>query len=247
MIFIKDINIGRFGNQLIYYNNLVQVANYFDLDYSAPRFNHDDIFAFEKKTNIPNSSIDIVSDSLLNKNHKFKNHVHLKPCLGDLFYVYDDLNTYEIFRFKDECEENNLTAVHFRGTDFHEWNPKSILPTSYYIDSIEYIKDGNFKLFTDDIELKSFKETCNYLDSNKIPYSLGNINNMESDFMTMSYADAIISSPSTFAITAGFCGKPNKKIIHSKGWVDYQCNLEDKFWMGFNQGGNKNYRKYKLI
>ena len=36
-------------------------------------------------------------------------------------------------------------------------------------------------------------------------------------------------------------------IIHSKNWVDYQCDKGDKFWINFNNGGNNNYKKYKLI
>jgi len=259
MFVIKNISAGRFGNKLFYYNNLVQVSAHFGLKYSAPRFHNDDIFLFSNSNaeHIVQTNLDVDSDFLIaNKNNKIENNnYNLKRCLGDLFFVYDSLATNKIFEFKPELipenDNHTVVAIHFRGTDFNLWDPKSILDYTYYLNSIELIlnesKNVKFKLFTDDTNLQSYKICIQYLNEQKLDYSLGNINNLTDDFIDISYSDVIISSPSTFSITAGFCGKPNKKIIQSKFWVDYQCNNGDKFWINFNNGGNNNYKKYKLI
>jgi len=260
MFIINNINIGRFGNKLFYYNNLVQVSKHFGHDYFVPRFSNDSIFEFSSKNNQLNSGtyVDVDYTYLIeNKNNDFKDLIfHLQPCLGDLFFEFDSLKTSDIFKFKNNLIPNIINdkisvGVHFRGTDFNMWDSKAILPTKYYIDSINFIlnidKDVVFKLFTDDISLQSYNEVKFYLIQNNIKYELGNINSLEDDFINLSYCDYIISSPSTFAIAAGFCGKENKKIIHSQNWLDYQCDKGDKFWLGFNYGGNDNYKKYKLI
>jgi hypothetical protein len=260
MFIIKNIDIGRFGNKLLYYNNLAQVSHYFNHNYSVPRFDYDDIFEFSNLALTPTfgDSIDIDSNFLTeNQNINFNEPtIHLQPCLGDLFFKYDVLKTHDIFKFKSNLipsiSNNKIKiGVHFRGTDFAAWDLKAILPTQYYINSINFVlsieSNTTIKLFTDDINLLSYKETIIYLIQNNINYELGNIHSLTNDFIDLSYCDYIISSPSTFAISAGFCGKENKKIIHSKEWVDYQCDKSDKFWVGFNSGGNNNYKKYKLI
>ena len=260
MFIIKNIDIGRFGNKLLYYNNLIQISKHFKHNYFAPRFESDNIFEFSvlNQNIIIGDSIDVNSKFLIeNKNNDFnETFIHLEPCLGDLFFEYDSLKTNNIFKFKSSLVPNIsnnkiYVGIHFRGTDFKLWDNKSILPTTYYIDSINFILSNennlNIKLFTDDITLQSYNELKTYLTDNNINYELGNIHSLEDDFINLSYCDYIISSPSTFAIAAGFCGKENKKIIHSKNWLDYQCDKGDKFWVGFNNGGNNNYKKYKLI
>jgi hypothetical protein len=248
------------NNKLFYYNNLVQVSKHFGHSYFAPRFSGDNIFQFSDISNEPiaTNQVDVNYNYLIeNKKNAIKDLLlHLQPCLGDLFFEFDSLKTNDIFKFKSNLIPNNTNnvinvGIHFRGGDFNVWDPKAILPTKYYIDSIDFIlsidKDVNFKLFTDDISLQSYNDVKTYLIQNNINHEFGNINSLEDDFINLSHCDYIISSPSTFAISAGFCGKENKKIIHSQNWLDYQCDKGDKFWIGFNNGGNNNYKKYKLI
>ena len=66
------------------------------------------------------------------------------------------------------------------------------------------------------------------------------------DFTTMSQCDIIISSPSTYCISAGFIGK-EKKIIHSKEWLDYRVEEDDKFWVDLYNGGNEDYKLWKMV
>lgn len=257
MFIIDNINIGRFGNKLLYYNNLVQVSHFFNQNYFCHRFENDDIFKFsEFQNNIKNYDYSINHKFLIeNKNYKFNNDIiMIEPCLGDLFYEFDSLDTHKIFEFKNPIiyDKNVVTVgVHYRGTDFYNWDPKSILKTEYYLSAIDSViqscKNVIFKLFTDDTKLESYLNTIQFLKSNNLPFKLGNPNDLREDFINLSYSDYIISSPSTYSISAGFCGKPNKKIIHSKEWVNYQCEKKDKFWIGFDNGGNRNYKKYQLL
>jgi len=72
------------------------------------------------------------------------------------------------------------------------------------------------------------------------------------DFISISLSDYVISSPSTFCITASFCGKKNKKIIHSKDFIE-RYNLKsnyyrDVFWKKlYYNSDNTDYKIYKLI
>lgn len=249
---------GRFGNKLLYYNNVAQVSNYFNVDYYCNKFNNDHIFEFSNKNieTLPEYSNSISSKFLIeNKNIKNKEiNVLLEPCLGELFFEYTNKSTNEIFKFKKEYIKNfdtNIISVHFRGGDFHTWEPQSILPVEYYLEAIqESIKlydKYEIYLFTDDLNLNSYISVIDYFKKNNLKYNIGNLNDMISDFLLISYSDVVISSPSTFCVTASFCGKENKKIIHSKKWIKYRILNGDKFWIDLNNGGNKYYKLFKLI
>ena len=85
----------------------------------------------------------------------------------------------------------------------------------------------------------------NYLDNN-YDYDKEKPKKYIEDFTTMSQCDIIISSPSTYCISAGFIGK-EKKIIHSKEWLDYRVEEDDKFWVDLYNGGNEDYKLWKMV
>ena len=62
----------------------------------------------------------------------------------------------------------------------------------------------------------------------------------------MTDCDVLISSPSTFAICAGFIGK-TKDIIHSQKWVDSRVAVDDQFWVDIKNNSSKFYITKKLI
>ena len=62
----------------------------------------------------------------------------------------------------------------------------------------------------------------------------------------MAECDYIISSPSTFCICAGFVGR-QKKIIHSKKWLENRIKVGDKFWVDLYNGGNEDYSIWRLV
>ena len=75
----------------------------------------------------------------------------------------------------------------------------------------------------------------------------------------------LIASSSTFVVCAGFIGKENKKIVHSKDWINKNLIHErwhkkevpadvrkkqtavDNFWIRLYNGGNKFYKAWRFV
>ena len=266
MIVIKKIHSGRFGNKLLHYNNLVQIAKSLNISHLLPY--HDDYKILNNKDIFVNkeyiNSIIIDKEKLLNNKEEYlielkelikNNHtLVLEPCLGELFFLFD-YNTREFYKDithikKDIYKNSKNCAIHFRGGDFKYWNPNSILSPEYYLNSIEHIKNNvdTFTIHTDDYNLDSFIVVKKYLSDNKIliEYVHESDNSFDNDYSDMLYSKYIISSPSTFAICSGIMGD-EKEIIHSKKWVEQRVNNDDIFWVGVNNGGNNNYKINSLI
>ena len=226
-----------FGNRLIYYFNLRQKAYKSGCKFFC----------------VPWDGHQIFEENMLGSYPPTENYKILNFCLGEEFFLNNGVSTRDIFKLKNIPNlPSNTCSVHFRGTDFHTWNPKSILKYEYYYDSINKIRDNvsSFILFTDDTNLDSYKKVKKFLEEENINFSVGenthNRNNYIHDFSIMSECDYIISSPSTFCITAGFIGK-QKKIIHSKEWVLERVEKKDKFWVDLYNGGNLNYKLWRII
>ena len=227
-----------FGNRVLYYYNLRQFANLYKTHYYCVPWYGMECFEGDLIGHPPkeNDSIKIVP-----------------PCLGEHFFTDSGVCTRDVYKLKKRVTlEPNSCAVHFRGTDFHQWNPDSILSSQYYLNAIEEVSDSvnSFYIFTDDRTLKSYQDVKKYLSDKKISYVEGentpNRLNFINDFAILSQCDILISSPSTFCICAGFIGK-HKKIIHSKKWVKGRVDREDGFWVGLHNGGNQDYSAWKYF
>lgn len=227
-----------FGNRLIYYYNLRQEAHKRGVNYFCTPFHGHNLFEGDLVGHPPPAEGFEVFDF----------------CLGDKFFEESGISTREVFNLKEKpIISDNVCAIHFRGTDFKDWNPKSILKSKYYCDSIDIVKNdvSSFVLFTDDPGLESYKIVKDYLGKNNLDFFIGkntgNRLNYAHDFSIMTECSHIISSPSTFCISAGFIGK-YKKIIHSKDWVTYRVSENDKFWCDLRAaGGNKDYEIWRLV
>lgn len=225
-----------FGNRLLYYYNLRQFSHMQKVPYHcAPWF-----------------GAEFFEGNMLGESYVSSSEI-LEPCLGEHFFKANGLSTREVFKLKTTVElEPASCAIHFRGTDFHTWNPESILKSEYYLSALEELKGeiNEVYLFTDDRELESYKQTRRYLSDNKVRFFEGqntpNRSYFLTDFTVMSMCDTIISSPSTFCICAGFIGK-QKKIIHSNEWITNRVIQEDRFWCDLKKGGSQDYSVWKII
>lgn len=228
MIVIPSFTNGRFGNQILYYNNMRQLAAKKGVGHSSPPWDGQSIF------NIKND---------IRENEEYE---LMKPCLGEKFFSDHHISTREIFKLKNKMKLDGVSlAIHFRGTDFHSWNPNAVLDTEYYLNAIEeYGEVQTYYLFTDDRELPSYLDVTKHLYGKNVIF--GDPISRLNDFITMCECDGIVSSPSTFAICAGFVGK-HKKILHSKKWVNSRVSVNDKFWVDLNNGGNEDYSLWRLI
>jgi len=265
-----------FGNRFLLLNNLLQLSYFSGHHIAFTPFKGLDMFKEIKgivpqlpeitihQNLTPQELLDTPKEDLKlqpNLNYKLEN-----ATLFELFFKFNDLSTFDLFsQVKPNIDSDKINVgVHFRGLDFRIWDPKCLLDASYYINAIKFVIEEvkeNFKLtlYYDDIGLDSFKSVVKWLDDNKIEYSRGSCTNRndpnmwgQDDFFSLSQCDYIISSPSTFCVTAAMCGKKNKKIIHSKNFlVDYKLETDyfrDIFWKTlYSTGGNDDYKLYKLI
>jgi hypothetical protein len=226
-----------FGNRVLFYYNLRQESKSRDRDYFCVHWEGHQFFQGELLGNFPPSE----------KYEKFN------FCLGERFFDDSGISSREVFKLKNVPTVPPKTcAIHFRGTDFHSWNPESILKKDYYLESIEEVSSEveNFVLFTDDHSLDSYRRVVDFFGERDIKVYQGqNTNDRRhyiSDFSIMTECDYLISSPSTYCLSSGFIGK-HKKIIHSKEWVLKRAEKNDMFWVNLREGGNEDYKLWKLV
>ena len=130
-------------------------------------------------------------------------------------------------------EEKQLVTVHLRGGDFHAWNPRSVLTADYYLRAIdiavEKFPGAKFLMATDDLSHPAFHSVESRLNSEKsLIVNQKCSTQMECDFVSMMHSQLIISSPSTFAISASILGSP--AVIHNQSWAEYKADLGEVFW-----------------
>lgn len=248
---------------IAYYHNTMPESVYFEeMERKSKPF-----FSFKKKVKI--TSKDIISFTkedfikyVKQMTEKGKNIVIDPPVLGEVFFDYLFYSPNEFVKVKNaytkkfnfENKDKIVIGLHFRGTDFPAWNEHAALKFPYYKDSIEYCIDFYrdskiiFVLFTDDKKYPAYIDTVEFLRrDSKIEFHSGDLNNLPIyDFYQISQCDVLISSPSTFAIFAGCLGKP-KKIIHSKKWIDYAVEKQDKFWVDLSNTTNPYYSLWKTF
>lgn len=209
-------------------------------------------------------------------------------CMHNVFYKITKADPREFFKLKEQYKVNlnpeylNI-GLHFRGGDKHVSNPREIHDPEYYINSIKSIElefnDKKIKYYvcTDDKNFNTYLITTNYLIDNDLDFEEGSDSNKNNtiqdsdksfiyDFSTLMECDILINSSSIFCICAGILGKKNKKIIHSKKWIDKNLNHEpwhpgriekerqrefqlscDNFWVDLYNGGNEYYKLWKTI
>jgi len=237
MLGIDNIPPCGFGNRVIFYYNLRQEA----------KMRNKDFFC------IPWEGHQFFQGNLLGKFPPKEQYERFNFCLGERFFDESGLSSRKVFQLKNKPSVPPKTcAIHFRGTDFHSWNPDSILKKDYYLESISEFSNSveNYILFTDDHNLESYKKVVEYLSSKGSSVFYGqNTHDRRhyiSDFSIMSECDYLISSPSTYCLSSGFIGK-EKKIIHSKEWVLNRVEKSDMFWVNLYNGGNEDYKLWKLI
>lgn len=276
MIGFLEKPTGRMGNVLIQYMFLRQLAVKMNTDYYHVELPYREYFddfqkhnitiklLFSKKWVIDNETINLLGiDKFIEyakeKEKRGYNIVLKPPVLGHLF-DFKDSNPAVFVCIKDKYknvafeDDKIAVGVHFRGTDFAEWNEKASLCSSYYIEALSQI--GNIlgkdtykvHLFTDDIKFETYVETVEYLNKNEIDYQEeSRQSSFIRDFVLLSQCDYMVSSPSTFAIVAGVLGKENKKIIHNKSWVDYCVENDENFWVDIKESNLSYYHIMSLV
>ena len=268
--FLKEKPAGGIGNRLFTYNFLFQIAH--QLRFTPDLYQDDASLISSTKQRVhpkyqhlchqyldgskvptSNSEFRVILETISasGKCLRISN-----TLLGDTFFqssVVHPRNFFPNLQFLSAPSER-LTyriGMHFRGTDFKTWNPKAILSPDYYLDSFEYLQKahGNHNLelvmFTDDLELESVGVVEGKLRK-LLPVQISSASAPTSDLMNLAGCNAIVSSPSTFAIWSGILST-DALIIHSKDWVEDRVKNEESFWMRVAQGGGAFYRVKAIL
>ena len=259
MIRIDEMTKGRFGNKILHYNNLVQLAKNLNTEASCVPWEGNECFS-DLSTHIDSSNLETTLkwDEVLDMDY-LTTPIHVNDylvgsyCLHNVFWKVTQTDPREFFKINEKYKRNmskNETSVgiHLRGTDIlgADGNQgREIHEFEYYKNSIDLVesefKNTKYYVCTDDYNFDSFIKTVQYLENLNLPYEVGSPNQFV-DFSTLTECDIVIASSSTFVVAAGFVGKKDKKIIHSMKWI--QKNLDHTPWHPYEDP--EDTRKWQL-
>ena len=284
MIRINKITGGRLGNRILQYNCLVQLADSLGVGSSCVNWEGADLFDHIQTPSPQQGTLTHFSwKNVLEDDWQYLDmgiDYALGPyCLHNTFYrvTKKDPRNFMCIRqeFQQKLSSNRTNiGIHIRGDDIIESdgnNGREIHEPKYYRDSIDVIEhefeNATYYVCTDDPDFATYKETIKYLTDADRPYHTGAVSNHFQDFATLSECDVLISSSSTFVLCAGFLGKENKKIIHSREWIERNMpgdgyfnwgnytneypedywKAYDRFWLQLYDGGSDFYRAWRFI
>ena len=119
-----------------------------------------------------------------------------------------------VFTFKDEPEQNDYVAIHYRAGDYQDdetaQHPRC--SKEYYERAMAMFPDSKFIVFSDD--MKAAWEHLHWIDGLSAPAS-----NYIEDFKAMKRCKHFITANSSFSLMAALLGDhPDKKIIMPSRW-----------------------------
>tara|TARA_R100000008_G_scaffold86799_1_gene81705 strand:+ start:1291 stop:2127 length:837 start_codon:yes stop_codon:yes gene_type:complete len=255
MIRIDEMTRGRFGNRVLQYNNLMQIAATMNVDASCVSWEGHECFSDLVAYTGWENPVDKVLDwKTILQSEKMDDNALLGPyCLHNVFFNVTKTDPRQFIKVNEKYKRNlpedkvNV-GIHIRGTDIlgADGNQgREIHSPDYYKNAIDVVEsefeNTKYYICTDDMNFISFKETVKHLSKNGIEYEVGSPNHFI-DFSTLSECDVIIASSSTFTVAAGFTGKKDKKIIHSMEWI--QRNLDHTLWHPYEDSNET--RKWQL-
>lgn len=247
---IDNITRGRFGNKILQYNSLLQLATKYNIKPSCIWEGESKYFKnivnFIPKSNKPIKLLfckNIIEESKLD----FGKYEYILDdpsyCIHNVFYNLTHTDPRNFLELKDKYKTNLSKdilhiGIHIRGGDIlgADGNMgREIHPFEYYKKCIDDIiitfnKEKKFYVCSDDINFNTFIKTVQYLKEKKYNYDIGpsTICNTEHiyDFSLLIECDILINSSSTYCISAGFLGKKNKLIYHYNKWIQKNINHE---------------------
>jgi len=281
MLRINEITRGRMGNKILHYNTLAQLGASKNQDVSCAVWEDQRFFADTIKHRSPENPETKLSwkEIVNNPTMSFRKDIDYEIdeyAIHNVFWRVTKQDPRNFLKIADQYKKKLRTdvitvGVHFRGTDILGGDGnggREIHTPEYYKNAIDFVVDNypetHFYLCTDDMSFISFRETVDYLQRENLSFSIGSPDKYD-DFSTLAECDILISSSSTFVVCAGFLGKKNKKIIHSKEWInknvehtlwhptdpvdvrEWQLSF-DEFWVElYRSGGNEFYELWSVV
>lgn len=232
--------LGRFGNQLFTIAGVIGIAEKSGQPFGFPKWYNRDNALF-------GGSVDDMSEFFENplpddrglsfqeygyfwgyRDLKFpEGNWSINAHLQSPKFFEDSINTVRhYFRMKDEPEQNDYVAIHYRAGDYIEderaYHPRC--SREYYKEAMKQFPDNAvYRVFSDDIKA-----------AEKMFYELGcpamtvwGTNYLE-DFRLMKKCKSFIIANSSFSAMAAHLGEhPDKKVIAPKRWFGTQANGMD--------------------
>ena len=290
MFRINIMTRGRYGNIVLQYNRLMQIASLMDerafcthweegsAIFDLPPLSTEDVVRKQEKLLTWRECVEPCLDNIKTMYNTY-DLVLDDPAymLHNVFFQITHQDPRKFLPITNNYKRNlppeiKNVGIHFRGTDIlgaDGNHGREIHRSEYYINSIDFIEsefpNTKYYICTDDLNFESYNTTIRYLENKKCVFEKGSVNDYLTDFATLAACDILIASSSTFVVCAGFLGKSNKRIVHSKEWIDKnishfpwhykedpkdirQMQLTfDDFWIRLYNGGNKFYNIWRLI
>ena len=244
---IDEFTRGRFGNRILQYNNMMQLAHKYNLQTSCVDWEGNQIFenlvvetpSDKKRVVVGLNEILFSKDLPDSSEYDYVIEAKGFNCpIHNSFYHLTEKDPRSFLKINNKYKKtlpSNIVnvGIHLRGTDKHRVSEGRELHSSlYYRKAIkavleDYDKTKNIKFYigTDDRLFNNYVDTTSYLKSEGLDYDIGSDNQFE-DFSTLSECDYLIGSSSTFVVCAAFVGKKNKKVIHSDEWLQKSVKHE---------------------
>jgi hypothetical protein len=262
---IDEFTRGRFGNRILQYNNMMQLAHKYGLQTSCVSWEGNQIFedlvvetpSDKKRIYVGLNEILSSEDLQESSEHDYVIDVKGLNCpIHNSFYHLTKKDPRNFFKINNKYKKALSpdvvhVGIHFRGTDKHRVSEgREIHSSLYYRKAIkavleDYDKTKSIKFYigTDDRMFNNYVDTISYLKSEGLDYDIGSDNQFE-DFSVLSECDYLIGSSSTFVVCTGFMGKKNKKIIHSDEWL--QKSVKHEPWHPRRGPDNDDVRKWQF-
>jgi len=224
-----DLDRKSFWNTL--FTNKLNVLN--EHEYNNIKF----IKYYEKK-NYNYNTIPIINNNILLHGYfqSFKyldNEKTTKNFLRHLvyssdIYIYNVYNLYNSIKnyfskiTNQNCNDDDIVSMHFRRTDYilTPNNYHNVLDINYYINALNIVNRNCIVIFSDDIEWCKNNITDKLFNKEVFLYFV-DINNVEMEFILLSFIKHNIISNSTFSLMASYISyyDTKKTIIEPKKWI----------------------------
>tara|TARA_B110001450_G_scaffold242940_1_gene253747 strand:+ start:6611 stop:7540 length:930 start_codon:yes stop_codon:yes gene_type:complete len=140
----------------------------------------------------------------------------------NVYNLYNSIKLYFTKIINRECLDDDIVSMHFRRTDYilTPNNYHNTLDIDYYINALNIVDKNCIVIFSDDIEWCKNNITDNIFKKKVFLYFV-DINNVEIEFILLSFIKHNIISNSTFSLMASYISyyDTKKTIIAPKKWI----------------------------
>jgi len=260
---------GGFGNRLLNYMNLHELSSHLGVPFFNPNtrdrrwirgINRSPIIPLAMRKKVFLDRDDLRSEDFLPRASQWVSEgltIVPKPrLLTDALVRYGRVPPKDFVRHRfDLCathkkldDSTHAVVLHLRGGDFEGWKPGAVLGEQYYRDALEHLQNNGFtntpvRICTDDENHPALPGLRQFLtQTGRLVPGWDCQSPFSCDYAALIRAQMVISSPSTFAITAGLLGGGG--VIHSKAWVDSRIDEGELFWRAVR---DKNVIGYDVV